>query len=110
MIDLFQKTILAGLGASLVTSEKILSGLSHLVQRGVMTTEEAQKIADNIIKESRMEYDSAKHQMDEAFEQYMQKANLVTKSQFEQALKRIDALEQRLAASSEPSDQPKSTS
>lgn len=97
MFDLFQKTFLAGLGASLVTSEKILAGLSHLVQRGVMTTEEAQKVADNILADSRKEYDSFRHEMETAFEQYMQKANLITRTQFDQALKRIEALEQRIA-------------
>ena len=59
MIDTFKKTLLAGLGAAVVTKDKVQAGLEDFVKQGKITAAEAQSIAEKVAEEGRKEFNHA---------------------------------------------------
>ena len=59
MIDTFKKTLLAGLGAAVVTSEKVQAGLEDFVKQGKISTADARAMAEKIAGEGKREFEEA---------------------------------------------------
>jgi len=91
MIDTFKKTLLAGLGAAVVTKDKVQSGLEDFVKQGKITAAEAQSIAEKIAEEGRKEFNHASSKLGDKVREVLAYAD--TKH-----LPRIEALEKRVAA------------
>lgn len=97
MIDLIKKGMLAGLGATVTTKEKLDSVLDDLVKRGKISREEAEQTAGKIVDESRKEYGELKTEMQSRINEMFQKNNLVTRDQLEALEARVSALEEALS-------------
>ncbi len=95
MIELIKKTVLAGLGATVVTKEAIDRQLEELVKKGKITTDEAKATADKIREESVGEYEKVREETEKFFEEMLQKGNLVTRTQFDALSARVTELEQK---------------
>lgn len=91
MIETFKKTFLAGLGAAVVTKEKVKEGLEDFVKQGRISAAEAQAMAEKIAGEGRREFDQASAKLGEKFRDLM--ANFDSKCG-----ERIENLEARVAA------------
>lgn len=91
MIDIIKKTLLAGVGAAVITKEKVESALDEFVKQGKVTSQEARQMADKIATEGRRE-----------FETLSQQVNDMIRDRFTHSDKkyqeRIDALEARVTA------------
>jgi polyhydroxyalkanoate synthesis regulator phasin len=72
MIDLVKKTMLASVGLAVVTKDKVLESLDELVQKGKLTKEEAAAI------------------------DMLNRANVVTKDQYDALAARVTDLEGKL--------------
>jgi polyhydroxyalkanoate synthesis regulator phasin len=57
MIDLIKKTLLAGVGAAVVTKEKVEETLNDYVRQGKVKAEDARIIADKIAEQGRKEFE-----------------------------------------------------
>lgn len=57
MIDLIKKTLLAGVGAAVVTKEKVEDTLDVYVRQGKVKAEDARIIADKIAEQGRKEFE-----------------------------------------------------
>lgn len=57
MFDLIKKTLLAGVGAAVVTKEKVQDALEDYVRQGKLKAEDARIIADKIAERGRREFD-----------------------------------------------------
>lgn len=91
MIDTFKKTLLAGLGAAVITKEKIQEGLEDFVKKGRISAAEAREMAEKIAEEGRREFDKASGKLGE-------KTRDLLASLDSRCIERIDALEARVAA------------
>jgi polyhydroxyalkanoate synthesis regulator phasin len=91
MIETFKKTLLAGLGAAVVTKDKVQAGLEDLVKQGKITASEAQAIASKVAEEGRKEFDSASTKLGDKVRELLAYAD-------HKHLPRIEALEKRVAA------------
>ncbi len=96
MIELMKKTMLAGVGMAVVTKDKVLESLDEFVEKGRLTKEEAAQMSERIVEEGREETEKAKVEANKLFNDMLQRANLVTKSQYEALQARVTALEGRL--------------
>ena len=83
MIELIKKTMLAGLGAAVVTKETVQKSLQDLVAKGKLSAEEAGKTADSIVAQGREEFEKAKDEMAKAFDQALSKANVASVARVE---------------------------
>lgn len=96
MIELIKKTMLAGVGLAVVTKDKVLESLDELVAKGKLTKEEAVEMSEKIVQEGKEQTENAKVEAGKLFTEMLQKANLVTKDQYDALLVRVTALEGRL--------------
>lgn len=91
MIDTLKKTLLAGVGAAVLTKEKVESALGDFVKQGKVTAEEARTMAEKIATDGRREFDTLSHDLGEKLRDTF--AGIDRRAQ-----QRIDALEARVAA------------
>jgi polyhydroxyalkanoate synthesis regulator phasin len=98
MIDALKHTIYAGLGATVVTAEKLEAALQDLVKKGKISAEEAQATARKVADDSKQEFHEAQSTLQSMFEDFLARSPVVPKKDFESLKKRVEALEEQLAA------------
>jgi polyhydroxyalkanoate synthesis regulator phasin len=91
MIDSLKKTLLAGVGAAVVSKEKVEAVLGDLVRQGKVTTAEAQAVAEKLVAEGRREADSLSQELGEKLKGAFAGID-------QRAQQRLDALEARVVA------------
>jgi polyhydroxyalkanoate synthesis regulator phasin len=98
MIELLKKTLLAGVGATVVTAEKVEKSLNELVERGRLSADEAKETAAKIAEESKKEFEDARSSLNQLFDELLERANVATHKDLERLESRVTAVEARLAA------------
>jgi polyhydroxyalkanoate synthesis regulator phasin len=65
MIDIIKKTMLAGVGAAVITKDKVESALSDFVKQGKVSSDEARQMADKIAEQGRREFESMSSELND---------------------------------------------
>ena len=91
MIETIKKTLLAGIGAAVITKEKVQDSLDEYVRQGKIKAEDARIIAEKIAERGRREFEELSQQTSaKAAELFNKNDTAVTA--------RLSALEARVAA------------
>jgi polyhydroxyalkanoate synthesis regulator phasin len=98
MIEALKKTLYAGLGATVVTSEKIEASLQELVEKGKLSAAEAQETARKISENSKKEFEEAQSSLKSIFDELLEKAHLARKEDLDALAKRLTSLEKKVKA------------
>jgi polyhydroxyalkanoate synthesis regulator phasin len=93
MIDLIKKTVLAGIGATVTTKEKIEGMLGEYVEKGRLSAQEAKSLAERIVEDGKQEFESAKNDLGHRFDEMLKKSNFATRQELDALAKRVHALE-----------------
>lgn len=96
MIELVKKTMLAGIGLSVVTKDKVLESLEDLIEKGKLTKDEAAEVSEKIVQEGSEQTEKAKVEAGKLFTEMLQRANIVTKDQYDVLAARVTELEGKL--------------
>lgn len=88
--------MLAGVGLAVVTKDKVQESLEELVEKGKLTREEAAEMSDKIVQEGAEQTEKAKTEASKLFTEMLQRANLVTRDQYDALAARVTKLEGRL--------------
>ena len=91
MIDLIKKTLLTGVGAAVVTKEKVEETLNDYVRQGKVKAEDARIIADKIAEQGRKEFEEVSQKLAAKIQEVAARAGGTEKTD-----PRIAALEQRI--------------
>lgn len=91
MIDSIKKTLLAGVGAAVITKDKVEAALGEFVRQGKVTSAEARHMAEQITEQGRREFETLSHELNEKLREKFSGGERRTQE-------RIDALEARVAA------------
>ncbi len=91
MIDSIKKTILAGVGAAVVTRDKVQAGLEEFVKQGKISAADAQAMAEKIVNEGKREFENASAKLGDRARDLLSYAD----GRF---LERMEALEARVRA------------
>jgi len=97
MLETLKHTLYAGLGATVLTAEKIEAELQDLVKKGKLSAEDAREAAEKLSDESKKEYKEARKSLETAFDDMLKNARVASQSDLEKLRKRINALEKQLA-------------
>lgn len=97
MIDSIRKTLFAGLGAGVVTYDKLEAVLQDLVDRGKLSAEDAKSTAARMAEESRAEFQESRKSLESMLNDLLAKAPFVRKSDMAALELRVAALEAQLA-------------
>ena len=65
MIDVIKKTLLAGVGAAVITKEKVEAALGDFVQQGKVSSAEARQMAEKIAEQGRREFEIMSQQLND---------------------------------------------
>jgi polyhydroxyalkanoate synthesis regulator phasin len=95
MIDALKKTLYAGLGATVVTAEKIESSLQELVEKGKLSADDARETARKISEDSKKEFEEAQSSLKSMFEELLERAPVAWKRDLDAVNERLDALEKK---------------
>jgi polyhydroxyalkanoate synthesis regulator phasin len=97
MIESLKHTIYAGLGATVLTVEKIEASLQELVEKGKISADEARETARKISEESKKEFKDARSSLEKSFEEMLGKAPVARSKDIEAINKRLDSIEKSIA-------------
>lgn len=89
MIDLLKKTLLAGVGAAVITKDKIEGALDDFVRQGKVNANDARIIAEKIAEQGRREFDELAADMNARISGVLDRSS-------SEANARIAALEERV--------------
>jgi polyhydroxyalkanoate synthesis regulator phasin len=98
MIDLIKKTVLAGIGATVITKEKIESAMQELVKQGRVSADEAKVLAAKLADEGRKEWENTSKDLTERIRELLAKADFANKQEVAQLERRIQLLEEKVEA------------
>ena len=91
MIDTLKKSLLAGVGAAVVSKEKVEAVLGDLVRQGKVSSAEAREVAEKLLAEGRRETESLSQELGDKLKGAFAGID-------QRAQQRLDALEARVAA------------
>ena len=93
MIETIKKSVLAGLGAAVVTADKVQEGLGQVVKDGKISGAEARAAAERIAAEARREFDEASNALGDKVGELLASAAGGIRSRLEELELRVAALE-----------------
>lgn len=96
MIDLIKKTMLAGIGATVVTKEKLEAAMQDWVKQGKVSTEEARQYAAKLADEGRKEWETTSQELSERIRDLLHKADYARRTDVAALEARVKALEEKV--------------
>lgn len=96
MLELLKKSILAGIGAVAVTTDKVREATRSLVEEGKISTDEAEKLAEELVKSGERQWEDINTKFQSSFQKWSDSLEVVRKKDFQDLKARMDLLEQRL--------------
>jgi polyhydroxyalkanoate synthesis regulator phasin len=105
MLDNFRNLLMAGLGAALITRDKVMEVTQKWVDKGSMSAAEAEKLADEIMEESKQQARNLGQSIDETLRNLLKNMQLAKASQVEALEARIRVLEQHAGIAPEDDSQ-----
>jgi polyhydroxyalkanoate synthesis regulator phasin len=97
MMDTLKKTMLAGLGAAVVTKDKVQAGLEEFVKQGKVTAADAREMAEKIAEQGRREFDEASTKLGDRVRDFVASVDTRYLARLEALEARVDALEGKAA-------------
>jgi polyhydroxyalkanoate synthesis regulator phasin len=98
MIDLIKKTLLAGVGATIITKEKVEEAMQDYIRQGKVSAGDARLMADKIAEQGRKEFEDMSAELVAKFKELAEKSDFTHKARIEALEVRVRKLEQALAA------------
>ena len=89
MLDMIKKTMLAGVGLTLMTKEKIETIASELMEKGQMSEREGKEFVDELIKKSEQAKKTLETNIENIVKKLLDKMNLATKDDINNLEKKI---------------------
>lgn len=98
MIDLIKKTLLAGIGATIITKEKVEEAMQDYIRQGKVSAGDARIMADKIAEQGRKEFEEMSAELVAKLKELAEKADITQKARIDALEARVRKLEQALAA------------
>lgn len=105
MIDAIKKTLLAGIGAAVITKEKAEAALHDLVKQGKISTADARIMADKIAEQGRREFEDMSGRLNDRLREFVHHTDQNFRTRIDLLEDRVRRLEEKLA-DSPPSSNP----
>jgi len=97
MLELIRKSLLAGIGAVVLTKQKVTETTERLVTEGKLSAAEAQKLGEELIKAGERQWDEISTRLGDIFKKGAENVEDVKPSEFEELRARVEALEKRFS-------------
>jgi polyhydroxyalkanoate synthesis regulator phasin len=97
MYESIRNLLLAGMGAAVLTKDKVLEVTRQLVEQGKLSTGEAEKMAEDLAEESRRQAKNWGEKLDQGLGKAMEALNLASRAEMKDLESRVTSLEQTVA-------------
>ncbi|MGA2404004.1 MAG: hypothetical protein ABSG91_20235 [Syntrophobacteraceae bacterium] len=97
MLELLKKGMLAGIGAAVLTREKIREATRTLVEEGKISSDEGEKLAEDLVKSGEREWGDLNSKFQSSLKKISENLEVVRKKEFADLKARVELLEQRLS-------------
>jgi polyhydroxyalkanoate synthesis regulator phasin len=97
MLDLIKKTLLAGIGAAVITKDKLESALEDMVRQGKVNAADAKIMAEKIAEQGRKEFDELAGELNAKLKGALDRRDTDTAERLQAIEQRLALLEQKLA-------------
>jgi polyhydroxyalkanoate synthesis regulator phasin len=94
MIETVKKTLLAGLGAALISKDAVESALHDWIEKGKITPEEARHFAEKLVQTGESQWEKTKTDISARLGDVIQKAPFVRQAELRALEARVAVLEQ----------------
>ncbi|HEX2101057.1 MAG TPA: hypothetical protein VHF69_10360 [Candidatus Synoicihabitans sp.] len=106
MIDLLKKTLLAGVGAAVVTKDRIEASLDEFVRQGKVNAADARIMAEKIAEQGRKEFDDLAADLNNRIASVLDRNAVETRVRVAALEERVRILETRLAETATRNSEP----
>lgn len=106
MMDLLKKTLLAGVGAAVVTREKVQASLDEFVRQGKVNAADARIMADKIAEQGRKEFDDLAADLNQRLSSVLDRKDSETRVRLAALEERVRILEGRLSETATRNSEP----
>ena len=96
MQDLFKKALRLGLGAMLVSKDKVEEAVNELVKRGELGREEGKTLVSELIKKGEAGVNEVEGIIEKIVKGVMEKLNLPTRKELNELKSEIEELKEKL--------------
>lgn len=96
MFELIKKSLLASLGAAVISKEKVISATQRFVEQGKLSKEEADKLAHELVEGGKRQWDEIQEKITEIVKKGLEDLDIVKSAEFQELAERVDNLEKRL--------------
>jgi polyhydroxyalkanoate synthesis regulator phasin len=100
-MDIIRKTVLLGLGVISLTKEKAEGMVDELVKRGEVASHDRYKAVDGLLKEAEEQEEKFTRKMTHTVHKVMTDLGVPTKKNFDEVLKTLKSIEQKLSSTNE---------
>lgn len=97
MYESIRNLLLAGLGAAVLTKDKVLEVTRQLVEQGKLSSGEAEKMAEDLAEESRQQAKNLGEMLDQGLKKAVEALNLAGRQEVRDLEARVAALEAEVA-------------
>lgn len=97
MYEPIRNLLLAGLGAAVLTKDKVLEVTRQLVEQGKLSTGEAEKMAEDLAEESRRQSKNWGEKLDQGIRKAVEALNLAGREELKDLQERVTNLERTVA-------------
>ncbi|GEM_PF-435565 len=95
VLEMIKKTLLAGLGATVVTKKMIEEATQSLVEQGKISSQEAEKLAEELVKSGEKQWDDIQQDLAESLRKGLDDLDISSKKEFQELKNRVENLEKR---------------
>jgi polyhydroxyalkanoate synthesis regulator phasin len=96
MLDLLKKGMLAGIGAAVLTADKIREATRTFVEEGKISTEEAEKLTEDLVKSGEHQWEEVNSKLQSSFQKFFENMEIVRRREFQDLQAKLEIIEQRL--------------
>jgi polyhydroxyalkanoate synthesis regulator phasin len=97
MLELLKKGMFAGIGAAVLTRDKIREATRKLVKDGRLSSEEAEKLTEDLVDSGGREWEDINSKFQSSLKKISENLEVVRKKEFVDLKTRVELLEQRLS-------------
>jgi polyhydroxyalkanoate synthesis regulator phasin len=107
IFEMIKKSMLASLGAAVVTKEKVEEATKRFVDEGKISKEEAERLAQDLVDSGQHQWDEIQAKITETVRKGLDTFDIGSKKEFQDLKQRVENLEKRLSMLDEPSGEKK---
>jgi len=97
MLEMIRKSLLATLGAAVVTKEKVEEATRSWVEEGKISRSEAERLAEDLVESGQHQWQEMQTRVSEMVRKGLDTLDIGSKKEFRDLQARVEDLERRLA-------------